>query len=226
MTLGLNYLNWKKNIIVVLIFCVFISGCEKKPDIEQTNKPKAEINASTSPTPTPVITEEPSDIKVVTEKESHEHAYREHTKAISVLKELVKMDKVFLGKALSDNEVEIRRKKVFKLVDSLNGEVMSLITLAMMSQIFRQPGIGGHNYYFAPSIYDTAFLYCVKTIAVSNKNNEGIMSLLRGLKQDIIDGHTYADYILAFDGKDPMFLYDKEPDPAEIDRIKREYKIP
>jgi|GEM_PF-5580278 len=226
MRLYIKHLKWKKKNIIVLILCgMLITACERQTGVEK-KQPKNETTPLVSPTLTPVAVEKHQGSEEMTKKEAHEFTYKENIKTISVFKELVKLDRVYLDKPPSEKEVEIRRKNVFKLVDGLNGEAMSLITLARMSQVFRHPAIGGLNYYFAPSIYDTAFLYCVKTIASKHKNIEWIMSQLKGLKNYIVDQHTYADYILAFDGKDPMFLYDKEPDPVEIERIKSEYKIP
>jgi hypothetical protein len=219
--------KWQNIIIVVVVLCVtFIIACERRANIEQTNQPKAEEKTSTSPSTTPPLTEKTPDVEVteMTEKELHDSKYKSNLRIISVFNELTKLDRVYLGKIISDKEEEIRKKNTFNLIDSLGRDARDLITLATMCRVFKGSNAQDNDMFAAP-IYDIAFLYSVKVVAIEYRDNERTMRELRALKNYIGDGHLYGDFLLALDGKDPAFLYGREPDPIELERIKRENQI-
>lgn len=203
--------SFRKNIIVCGFCAVVFNGCAT-----HINTSKSSNTPMNTPEVSPTVNiahETSSPIAYFTQKQAHEQSFKEHLEVLAVFTELTKLEAPYLDKIVSEKEQESRKKKTFAYVDRLNDNVYSLMNLAEMTRVF---GIGNNEQFAAP-VYDIAFFYCVKKIAIKHKDDKRIMSELKELKKYIIGGHTYGDFVLALNGQDPMFLYGKVPEvlPSE-----------
>lgn len=225
----LKFAKWPKIGFILLIFgTVFIFACVKEISNSNDNQMSSNEKSVVAPTVTPV--EMPENIEVLgdnekTDKKFHEKLYQRKLKILSVIRELTNLNKSYVNELLPDKEHEERKKKIFRLVDSLTeiapdpvtakDNASDLITLAEICQVIRESELSK-----ATSSYEIAFFYSVKVIATKHKDNESILNELKGwVKKYNFDGGYAFDFLFALAGKDPKYLYGEEVTTKDLEDI-------
>lgn len=187
----------------LLLACDNNSGNGKTADREPT------INKSTPIVPPPETNR--SVVQVTQENQpaeslSHEKLYKRKSYLLFVLKRLTQLNEKFMKKEPSVSQHIKREKEIFSLIDALSDDVIDLVTLAKASRTLE---IHGRGFNRVVSPFDIAFLRCVKILATTHKDVEGVTIEIEELKKFQVDGHLAEEFTMALEGKDPSFLYSK-----------------